>query len=298
MSREVATMIQLAGAQRALEELGPALGPVLAHVRSLDAHAFGAVRDDLVVFALELVTRRGEHFVRSHAKQLRARIAERAAAGAVHVQEAHGGAIDEVDRVVGHVHRGTKALQVFGAPALLALGALAHEELADLAADDAHGLQHTRVRLARVGAREADHADRALASRHRECERAAVVLVFPHLGRRDPPALVVAQHAVVVGAEVASGGPALRFANFLNHGPDARLRRFRLREASRGRMLEREQRLFAFARGDVAADAAIAAEPAGGVELRLAADRQGVVRLRARQCARTRNRGRAGGRRA
>ena len=82
------------------------------------------------------------------------------------------------------------------------LGALALEELADLAADHARGGEQPRVRLAQLRAAEAQHADRAAFRHGGESEGAA------HAGGLGERLLAHAR----VGARIRApgGGPALQ----------------------------------------------------------------------------------------
>src|SRR5581483_3088246 len=89
---------------------------------------------------------------------------------------------------------------------------------------------------------------------------------------RRAPGIAEAQHLVVVGVPVAPAVPDLGLAQRPDHGAQARRAALGLGEAARDRVLEAQQLLLALARGDVLADAAVAAELARVVEDRLAAD--------------------------
>src|SRR6185436_11356019 len=89
----------------------------------------------------------------------------------------------------------------------------------------------------------------------------------------DAPGLVVAQHAGSgVNAEEAAALPAFALADGAQRLAQRLAGVGAFGEAARHGMLEREQLRCALALGDVAADAAIAAQAALGVEQRLAAD--------------------------
>src|SRR5688572_1357324 len=306
------------GAQRAPMGLRPAPAAVFRRIGAFAANTGGAFGDDGVVLALELFAGRVEHVMRTETEEILAREPEPFAADLVHVDEAHAAAVGEVDRVERHIHGCAEALQILRAPALLLLGSLAHEELADLAADDARGLQQARVGLARVRAREAEHAQPAPVGGHRENECAAVEK-RPRGARRarifadvthperfaavpdDPgePAAALVNHgarplekalhsrialspglgetqdaSVGIRGEIAAARPALCGAHGPDHLADPGVRARRLGEAARDLVLEREQVLFALARGDFLADTAISREHPAGVKHRLAADRK------------------------
>ena len=95
------------------------------------------------------------------------------------------------------------------------------------------------------------------------------------LRRAVAPRLLEAhRRARDVDREIAAGLPALGFADGLQHATQHRRQAVGLGEHTVHRVLEAQALLGALVVGDVAADAAVAAEAAFGVEHRLAADRK------------------------
>src|SRR5690349_11443256 len=86
------------------------------------------------------------------------------------------------------------------------------------------------------------------------------------------PALRVAQDGgALVDGEIAPDRPAEQLANRPDDGRETRVAAVRAGQRSGDRMLERDERLLALARGDVLRDAAVSGEGAGAVEHGLAA---------------------------